>query len=640
MRYGKIMLFFLVFMIPVSPVLSQEPLCTTNKRAIAWYSEAEYFRARGQFTEALRLFDQAIEKEPAFCEAWFRKAIVHRALRQNDRAIGALRSGLTSADSPVKQKSFCYELGDLLTRTGQYGEALPFLDRFLALEKQNMVRIAEVRRWRANCQYAVANMGSASIQPRPLSDTVNCFFTQYFPVLSADERQLFYTRRNGPRPQDTEDIVWARRDASGRWSSPVSVSPAINTPENEGTCSVSADGRQLIFTSCRGRESFGSCDLYETRKTGNAWSVPRNLGDAVNSSAWESQPSLSADGRVLYFVSDRKGGLGGRDIYRAEKDERGQWKKAENMGKVINTSFEEISPFIHANGVTLYFSSTGHPGFGGYDIFHSSRSGETWSTPVNFGYPVNNFGDQFAMFITPDGARAYYAFEEVGQDERGRLMTLDLPEAFRTPIPSGSVGGRVTDRKTGKVLKSRIELVDLRTRATVSVTSSDSLDGQYLMMLNRGAEYALFLTRPGYLFRSVHFNIPENRVEQVSLDVALDPIVTGSAVILNNIFFAYDRFDLRSESFAELDEVWRFLKQNPTVRIEISGHTDNTGTDAGNRTLSANRARAVADHLIGKGIEAARIVSVGLGSSRPIAGNDSEEGRAANRRIEFRVLAK
>lgn len=615
-----------------------QTLCTDNKRAIAWFTEGENLRVRGRLQEALNLFDQALDKEPEFCEAWFRKAMVLRAMHKMDQAITALRSGLATADSPVKERSFCYELGDLLIREGQYKEALPFLDKFLTLESQNQARIADVRRWRANCLFAMSNMGSAQVHPVPLSDTVNCFYMQYFPVLTGDEKQLFFTRRVGSRPMDTEDIMWVQRDAAGRWGKPVPLSSVINTPENEGTCSVSADGRLLIFTSCQGRESLGSCDLYQSRKIGSRWTVPENLGDAVNSYAWESQPSLSADGRVLYFVSDRKGGLGGRDIYRAEKDEKGKWKKAENMGAVINTRFEEISPFIHSNGITLYFSSTGHPGFGGYDIFHTMRKDGAWSKPVNFGYPVNNFGDQYAMFITPDGQRAYYALEEGTGDERSVLMTMEIPEQLRVALPSSSVSGKITDRKTGKVLRARVELIELQTKATVSVTHSDSLDGTYIMMLNRGTEYGLFVSRPGYLFQSVHFNV-DDAVREVRRDVALDPVVVGSSMVLNNIFFDYDRFDLRAESFAELDEVHQFMIQNPLLRIEISGHTDNTGTDSGNRTLSTNRARAVVNYLTSKGIDPKRLVAAGLGASRPRSSNDTDAGRADNRRIEFRILA-
>lgn len=629
-----------IFMSCVMEVSSQAPLCTANRRAIEWFGQGEAYRNRGQNMEAVQLFQQAIDKEPGFCEAWFRLALSYRAMRQPEKALAALRSGIGTTADPVKLKAFHFELGEILARAGRYQEALPHLDKFLELEKVNLTRINAVRRLKANCEFAFANMTSTKVYPRMLSETLNCFHTQYFPVLTADERQIFYTRRNGKRPEDTEDIFWSEKDDQGMWKQPVSVSNVINTPNNEGTCSVSGDGRQMIFTSCSGRENYGSCDLYESRKTGNRWSVPENLGPAVNSRAWESQPSLSADGRVLYFISDRKGGYGARDIYQSRRNERGEWSPARNLGPVINSADDEISPFIHANGVTLYFSSNGHAGFGGYDIFRSVGSDSVWEKPVNFGYPVNNFHDQFAMSITPDGLNAYYAFEDPNDGENSKLMTIEIPLELRMTATSASVSGKVTDSKTGRPLGARVELVDLKSGEKVSVVQSDSVNGSYLIVLTRGADYGLFVTRPGYLYKSIHFDVQREEIKPVLLDVPLDPIIAGSVVVLSNIFFDFDRFNLRSESIPELGKVHRFLLENPTTRIEVSGHTDNIGSDATNRTLSLNRARAVTDYLIAQGIDPKRLVAVGLAATRPRATNETDQGRALNRRIEFRILGK
>ena len=268
------------------------------------------------------------------------------------------------------------------------------------------------------------------------------------------------------------------KDASGNFIVPVSISPAINTPENEGTCSVSADGRQIIFTSCRGRAGFGNCDLFESRKTGEVWSEPVNLGAGVNSSAWESQPSLSADGRLLYFVSDRKGGMGSRDLYRSEKGEDGRWKPAVNLGPSVNTRYEEISPFIHANGQTLFFATNGRPGFGGYDIFYSVRGDSTWQSPVNFGAPVNNHEDQFSLFITADGRRGYYSHEEENDQHSGKIFLFDVPASLNFGETSSSVRGVVSDKVSGRPVKARVELVELSTGNVVSLTASDSQIGR------------------------------------------------------------------------------------------------------------------------------------------------------------------
>jgi len=613
-------------------------LCTTNKKAIEWYMGADNFRVRGQFPEALRLLNDAIKKDPAFCEAYYRLSLVYRAQRKPVEALAQLKAGLAVSKIPVKQKVFYYELGELYLFLGQYKESLESFDQFLAIEKVNKVKINEALRLRANADYALKNQNEWSARPRPLSDTVNRFLMQYFPVLTADEQQLFFTRRNGSSDRDTEDIVVSTKDSLGRFGIPVSVSPVINSPENEGTCTVSADGRLIIFTSCRGRAGFGNCDLFESRRIGNRWTEPRNLGAAINSTAWESQPSLSADGRELFFVSDRKGGVGARDIYRSVRDDNGKWTPAKNTGSVINTRYDEISPFLHASGRILFFASNGRVGFGGYDIFYSHWQDSVWSAPVNFGSPVNNHEDQFSLFITADGKKAYYSHEEARDQNTGKIFSLEVPPSLQIREVSAAVKGRVVNAETEKPVKARIELINLKTNASLSYVYSDSLNGNYLMVLTRGSDYGLFVTAPGYLYKSQHFNLTNEDPEQLVIDLRLSPVHAGSSMVLQNIFFDYDSYALKQESLPELEKATRFLRENPSIRIEISGHTDNTGTETKNQSLSVNRAKSVADQLIRSGIDGSRIKASGYGSSRPVVPNDTEAGRQRNRRIEFKVL--
>ena len=642
MRCGVISLLVYALMIRVITAYAQQspgqalPLCSTNKKAIELYVAADNYRVRGQFQEGLRLIDAALQKDPKFCEAWYRKAQILRGQHNKAQAVTVLEAGLKVADLPAKKKIFHFDMAEILLSMGRYREANEQLDQFLMLEKSNPQRHEQALRYKANCSFALANMADVKVQPVSLGDTVNSFATQYFPALSADERQLFYTRRKGLNPQDTEDIMRSVRNPDGRWGIPTSISPLINTRENEGTCAVSADGRQLIFTSCGRPDGLGSCDLYESRKVGERWSVPVNLGATVNAWSWESQPSLSSDGRVLYFVSDRKGGLGGRDIYRSEKDATGKWQAAVNMGPAVNTKYDEISPFIHVNGVTLFFASNGRPGFGGYDIYQSIFSDNSWQQPVNFGYPLNNHEDQFAMFITADGSRAYYALED--EFGRGQLMMLVIPPALRLATTSRSVQGRIRDSASKSFLGAKVELIELSTGLAKNVTTSDSINGQYLIVVNDGSDYGLFVSRPGYLYKSVHVDPRALQSGAVEMDIELEPLKAGSHVVLNNIFFDFDRSDLRPESIPELEEVVRFLTENPRLRIEISGHTDNTGQDARNRQLSLSRARSVMTFLQSKGIAAERMQSVGNGSSQPRSSNATEQGRALNRRIEFRIL--
>jgi OOP family OmpA-OmpF porin len=628
-----------------SPVLVQaqtpaNTLCSANKKAIALYVEADNYRVRGQFKQAMELLNQAIQKDKNFCEAYYRLAQVYRDTRKIKEAIDLMNKGLSLTTDPKKEKIFHFDLAELSLLTGNYADAKKYATLFLAQEKTNKPKIDEATLWLKTSEYGLTNQREANdYLPRMLSDTVNSFVMQYFPVLTADEQQLFFTRRNGITGYDTEDIVVSTKDAQGRWTKPVSVSPIINSPENEGTCSVSADGRQIIFTSCRGRAGFGGCDLFMSEKKGDEWSTPVNLGAGVNSGYWESQPSLSADGRVLYFASERRGGRGGKDIYVSYKDDKGVWSKAEMLPATINSPIDDLSPFIHANGRTLFFASNGRVGFGGYDIYVTERIDNAWTEPKNFGAPVNNFEDQFSLFITADGKTGYYSHERDLNENTGRLYEIKIPEALQMEHRSNYVKGIITDIDSKQPVKARIELMDLKKNALVSVVSSDSLNGKYLMVLTHGSDYGLFVSAPGYLYKSFNFNYEQlNQFDPIIADIALQRAKSGAMVVLNNIFFDYNKFDLKAESISELEKVVRFLTDNPKTKIEISGHTDNQGNEDSNQVLSQKRAASVSDYLAQKGILASRVKTMGFGSKKPLLDNSTEENRKVNRRIEFRIL--
>jgi outer membrane protein OmpA-like peptidoglycan-associated protein/Tol biopolymer transport system component len=619
---------------------SQPTLCTDNKKAIALYIEADNFRVRRQFRQAEELLLDAIQKDKNFCEAYYRLALVYHDMKDGSRAIQTMIKGLEITKDPKKKKVFYYDLADEYLLRGDYETTLKYVNLFLAEEKSNAFKIDQAKFWLQTCEFAIKNQKNISAyKPRMLSDTVNCFVMQYFPVLTGDEQQLFFTRRNGSTQNDTEDLVVSTRDAKGKWTKPVSVSSNINSPENEGTCTVSADGRLLIFTSCQGRAGYGSCDLFMSEKVGEEWSVPVNLGPGVNSGFWESQPSLSADGRVLYFVSERRVGMGGKDIYVSYKNAKGEWSTAANLGPAINSRADDLSPFIHANGRTLFFASKGRVGFGGFDIFVSDRVDNQWSEPRNFGAPVNNHEDQFSLFITADGTKGYYSHEQELNDNTGRIYEITIPEELRIEHRSNYVKGKISDAENGNAVKAQIELMDLKKNELVSVVSSDSLNGKYLMVLTKGSDYGLFVSAPGYLFRSLNFDYEElKQVDPIVVDISLQRARSGASMVLNNIFFDYGKFDIKPESISELEKVSKFLTDNPKIKIEISGHTDNQGTEQSNQVLSEKRAMSVSEYLFSKSVVQARVKAIGYGSKKPIKENDTEQNRQVNRRIEFRII--
>ncbi len=638
----KAILIGFLFLVAAGSAFSQGKLTSTNKKAIALYTEADNFRVRGQFRQAINLLEQAVEKDKNFVEAWYRLGLVYFNMKIYARAIEHFEKATSLTNEVRIRKVIWFDLGDAYLKNGQYDRAAETLNLFLQNETVNRGKIERARELLTNAQYALDNKDAdAAMRQRPLSDTVNRFALQYFPVLTADESELFYTRRIGHSDSHDEDLVVSRKTASGAWSEPVSISKNINTEMNEGTCTISADGRRLIFTSCSGRDNYGSCDLFESVKTGDEWSVPRNLGPGVNSPAWESQPSLSADGRTLYFVSDRRTGIGRRDIWISTLGEDGQWSKAVNAGRPVNSELDEMSPFIHVNGRTLFFATNGLKGFGGYDIFFSDYDGSSWSLPENIGNYINNHDDQFSLFITADGKKGYYSHEETRRDglSYSKIYEVQIPAEKRLKFRSNYVKGTVRDRQSGKPLSARIELVDLKTNKTVSLVESDSVSGAYLIVLTEGAEYALYANRPGYLFKSLNFNYSDAKdLQPITVDIDLDRVKEGSLVVLNNIFFDTDKYELKEKSTGELQKIIRFMNENPKVKIEISGHTDNVGAADYNRQLSLRRATSVYNYLIENGVQSQRMRYKGFGADKPVASNDSENGRAQNRRIEFSIV--
>lgn len=633
---------FALLLVSAFSSTAQSTLSTKSNRAIELYTEADNYRVRGQHEQAIELLNDAISKDKKFVEAYYRLGLVYLTIKNYSKAVENFEKGLGLTDDIKKQKVFWYDLGETYLLAGEYEKASATLTEFVKVEIQNKQKLNRANLLLKNAEFGLKSQAiKAKYNQRRLSDTVNRFAMQYFPVLTADQQELIFTRRlTGIGNEDDEDLVITRKDPRGRWYSPTSISPNINSKFNEGTCTISADGRKLIFTSCTGRKGYGSCDLFESIKIGNDWSEPINLGPNVNSYDWESQPSLSADGRTLYFVSDRKGGYGRRDIWYATLDDNGQWTKAANLGKPINTEYEEYSPFIHVNGRTLYFASNGLVGFGGFDLYYTEKLENGWSMPQNVGSPINNHEDQFSLFITADGKKGYYSHEEMTPSgiPMGRIYEVQIPDNQQVKYKSNYVKGVVKDKKTGRELKARIELFDINKNAIVSLVNSDSISGEYLMVLTQGSEYALYVNKKGYLFKSLNFNYSDvTDFEPLIINVDLEPAEKGSVSVLKNIFFDVDKYDLKDKSITELEKIVRFLQENPQIKVEISGHTDNTGNPSYNQQLSEKRAKSVNNYLIGKGIAQERLTWVGYGSTRPITANDSESGRQQNRRIEFTI---
>lgn len=617
---------------------SQQKLSTKSKKAAELYYQADNFRVRGQYLPAIDLLNQAIKKDKGFYEAYFRLGVIYKAKGDLKVAEDLLNSVLEiNPNAP----GALFELSELYLKEGRYKESLEKIEGYFALNPRNRARIAEGKSIKKSAKFGIENAQNISeFKPRALSDTVNAFPMQYFPIVTVDQQAILFTRRMGTTIADDEDIVISYKDENGRWKYPVSLSENINTAFNEGTCTISADGRTLILTSCVGRKGFGSCDLFVSHKLGNEWSKPKNLGGAINSSSWDSQPALSADGRTLYFVSNRKGGVGRRDIWVSEKNDKGIWQKAKNLGRNVNSVNDEVSPFMHPNNRTLYFASNGWVGFGGLDIFYTEYDTGKWNEPQNLGAPINTGEDQVALFITSDGERGYYSNENNERpDRKNFIYEFDVPKNARVKYRTSFVKGIVKDSENMKPLAANIELYDLSIDKRVSLVKSDSISGEYLMVLTQGSEYALYINKERYLFKSLSFDYDLNEnLEPIEIDILLDPLKQGVTTELKNIFFDLNKYDLKEKSKTELKKVVSFLLNNPKIRIEISGHTDNTGGSQYNLQLSTNRAKSVYDFLINQSVPKASLIYKGYGDKIPAYSNSQEADRKRNRRIEFTIL--
>ena len=608
-----------------------------NKKAAALYASAIQKAEEGLYREAIGIIDQALQADPKFVDAYLSKAGLFGELKDYQASVENYEKAfaLDAAYSSDYKLPYAINLAGL----GQFEKAQQAVETFLASPSlgETSRKAGEYRRKSFAFAVEMDKKLKASgyvFTPRNMGPAINSEVSEYYPALTIDGKTLVYTRR----VRNFNEDFYLSRFRNGDWTPSESLAGDINSEQNEGAQTISQDGQLLVFTGCNFPEGYGNCDLYFSVLTRQGWSVPKNLGPGINSEFWESAPCLSPDKRDLYFASRAPGGFGGSDIYVTHRLPNGQWSAPENMGEGVNTAGDESCPFIHADNQTLYFTSNAWQGYGGDDLFLLRRQPDgSWGKPENLGYPINTIENEGSLVIAADGKTAYYASDR--QDTRGGLdlYTFDMREDVR-PLRTFWVEGKVFDKKTNDGLPSAVELVDLSTGRTLSKVQTDE-DGFYLITLPLGKDYLFNVNRKGYLFYSGNFPLRDHSPDSTyRMDIPLQPIEVNAAVELRNVFFATNAFTLEPASTSELDLVVKLLTENPGLRIQINGHTDNVGKAADNLALSNKRARAVTDYLISKGVAANRLSSKGFGATKPIADNQSEEGRAKNRRTELQVI--
>lgn len=611
------------------------------------YQKARHYTAGEQYEDALEELNKIFKEDATFIDGYSLLGDIQYDSQKFLESEEAYKKVL--ALSSIYNPIITYRLAMALFSQDKYEESIPFFENFLKSDSKS----ADLRRKAtariANAQFAaIASKNPVPFQPIKLNNNINTPNPEYLPSLTVDGKFLVYTAIiNGQ-----EDFYFSEK-VNNEWQAGKSIEN-INTGENEGAQNISADGKLLVFTACGRQDGVGSCDIYYATARNGKWTKPRNIGPPLNSKDWESQPSLSADGNELYFASKRAGTLGGSDLWVSRRQPDGNWGKPQNLGNQINTAEDDQAPFLHADGQTLYFMSQGHPGMGGFDLFFARRNADgTWGKPQNLGYPINTKANEGALVVSLDGTTGYFASDEPDKANVPQLLarknsdiySFQLHEAARPQMVT-YVKAKVFDANTKAPLVAKVEFSDLKTAQIVAYSQTDT-DGEFLVCLPLGKDYALNVAKEKYLFYSENFDLREQKSigEPFILEIPLIPIsetvaegTKSKPVIMKNVFFETASAALRPESKTELNRLKKLLDENPQLKIRINGHTDNVGADKENLTLSDKRAKAVYDYLIQQGIVAIRLSYKGFGETQPIETNDTLQGRQVNRRTEFEVM--
>lgn len=600
---------------------------TAKKKAKASFDQAIDAMRNYQATQALKYLEDALKTEPNFADAYGQMGLTYSELKDYPNAIKAFEK-LKSLD-PNGLGPVMLPYARALGGTGKFAEALAIVDQYAATHPSPLAKALK-----ANFEFAVQSATNVPFQPHNLGTNINSKDPEYFPSVTIDGKTLVFTRRVNGRNEDFYISQWD--SASHTWGPAKDMGAPINTEFNEGAQNISQDGSMLVYTGCDLPNGKGSCDLYfSTRNKDGGWSAPENLGAPVNGRGWDSQPCLSPDNNTLYFTRVTQDA--GYDIFMSQRKADGTWGTPQRLDSNINTPHDETTPFIHADNQTLFFASNGHPGYGGMDIFYARRQADgTWGKPVNLGYPINTIDEDASLFVAADGKTAFFASDRYDSHGALDIYSFELyPEA--RPLQTLYVKGFVYDVKTNAHLQATLDLIDLETGLVTASVKSDA-DGNYLVPLPVGKNYAFNVHKQGYLFYSGNFSLHDVKADTPSTrNIPLQPIETNAVTVLHNIFFANKAYTLEPGSLPELDRLVKLLQDNPSLQIEISGHTDDVGSDKDNLLLSENRAKAVVDYLQQKGIAASRLQAKGYGETKPIADNSTEEGKALNRRTEVKI---
>lgn len=606
-----------------------------------------YVFSQNNIVEGLKLYEKAYEFNPNNSDLNFKIGYCYYNSSLKYDCLPYFKKAFELNPKVDKQIEFYLARGYHLNY--EFDKAISLYSQYSATIKDKK-ELEELSKYITECRNGKELLhDTLKVEIVNLGENVNSEFREYGPMVVADGSKLYFTSRRkgstgGQLASDGmyfEDIYETQKTDTA-WSKARPVGTPLNTKLHDAVVGISPDGQTLyIYMDINGG------DIYESKLKGSRWSKPTPLQGNVNSKYHESKACISYDNKTLYFISDNPAiSIGGRDIFYSTLDVYGNWSPPTNLGPVVNTPYNEVDIFLHPDGRTMYFCSNGHNSMGGLDVFKTIKNADgNWTTPVNLGYPINTPLDDAFFVTTASGKTAYYASVRPEGYGLHDLYEIRFPvdkerKKVEDKVLVTLVKGTVRDAITKLPLEAKIEIIDNNIDDIVAEFTTNSQSGAYLINLPSGKNYGLNVSKDGYLFHSENFNIADTvDYQEVIIDVDLQRIEIGTTVVLKNIFFDYDKASLRPESFAELNRVVGILNKQPKLKIEISGHTDNKGSFEYNKNLSKSRAKTVVDYLIEKGISADRLTYEGYAYEKPIATNDTDEGRQLNRRVEFKVVS-
>ena len=653
-------LLFLFFIIQFTAAFSQEQdetACgkTDNKKVNRMFEKAVGEYSAFRYNEAIKILRDLIDIEPDYVEPYFLLGTI--SIKRSEKNLKAAKIYFSKVIElcPEYDPYAYYYLGDLYYGAEKYDTAAIYLSKFLKdVDKiksdEDYKRAEQMQKYASFYDKMFKN--PVPFDPKPM-EGICTNLDEYLPIITPDNEYCYFTRRTElpgeVTPWKTADKKYKEKfieseRRNGVFSQGEEMPEPFNMSENEGGATFTIDNKMLIYTICKYTDggSYYNCDICFSENRGdNQWNKIKNLGKNVNSAkTWESQPSISSDGKTLYFISDRPGGYGGYDIYKTLKGADGEWSVPINMGPSVNTAGNEKSPFIHTDSQTLYFASDGWPGLGGYDIFFIKLGDEyNWKEPKNIGYPINSIYDDAGFFVSTDGRYGYFASNQIKGIGGWDIFYFDLYEGAR-PEKIAFIKGEVKDEKTNEAIVARIELKNIKTKQITEIPV-DSLTGKYVAVFPLKNDYLLTIKKDDYAYESKYISAKDVTFQQpVKIDIQIKPIEVGASYQLKDINFATNSYILVDESKNIIDGFIEFLKEHPKVNVDIQGYTDDVGNDKDNLVLSGNRARSVYEYLMDKGIKALRLSYKGYGESNPYLPNINDENRAKNRRTVFVIKSK